>query len=185
MLFITCRHVRNVVCLQRSRRWSQTVSVVAQSPESVRGAAAATGRSSWSVRSRHGSDELTEQAASARRGETELWTSGSHRPWEEVSCFQQVSKPKQMELRLSKRGINLGYYASRFRVVVRSLAAFLSVQMQETELRLQPTPDLQLSAKAQQVRTKTCCFLIPVNNLLISSFFLNTDSGNVGGHVQQ
>lgn len=40
----------------------------------------------------------------------------------------------------------------RFRVVVRSLAAFLSVQVQsETELRLQPTAELQLSAKAQQV----------------------------------
>uniref|UniRef100_A0A671VZ58 Ectopic P-granules autophagy protein 5 homolog (C. elegans) n=1 Tax=Sparus aurata TaxID=8175 RepID=A0A671VZ58_SPAAU len=40
---------------------------------------------------------------------------------------------------------------NRFRVVVRSLAAFLSVQVpSETELRLQPTTDLQLSAKAQQ-----------------------------------
>lgn len=42
--------------------------------------------------------------------------------------------------------------ARRFRVVVRSMAAFLSVQVQsETELRLQPTTELQLSAKAQQV----------------------------------
>lgn len=40
----------------------------------------------------------------------------------------------------------------RFRVVVRSMAAFLSVQVQsETELRLQPSAELQLSAKAQQV----------------------------------
>ncbi len=47
------------------------------------------------------------------------------------------------------------YCTSRFRVVVRSLAAFLSVQVpSETELRLQPTSDLQLSAKAQQVRNK-------------------------------
>ncbi|KAF7660149.1 hypothetical protein LDENG_00286760 [Lucifuga dentata] len=41
--------------------------------------------------------------------------------------------------------------SNRFRVVVRSLAAFLSVQVpSETQLRLQPTSDLQLSAKAQQ-----------------------------------
>ncbi|KAM6931497.1 ectopic P granules protein 5 homolog [Xenentodon cancila] len=41
--------------------------------------------------------------------------------------------------------------SNRFRVVVRSLAAFLSVQMpSETEIRLQPATDLQLSAKAQQ-----------------------------------
>ncbi|XP_040898135.1 ectopic P granules protein 5 homolog [Toxotes jaculatrix] len=41
--------------------------------------------------------------------------------------------------------------SNRFRVVVRSLAAFMSVQVpSETELRLQPTSDLQLSAKAQQ-----------------------------------
>ncbi|XP_024131104.1 ectopic P granules protein 5 homolog isoform X4 [Oryzias melastigma] len=41
--------------------------------------------------------------------------------------------------------------STRFRVVVRSLAAFLSIQVpSETELRLQPTADLQLSAKAQQ-----------------------------------
>uniref|UniRef100_A0AAQ5ZL67 Ectopic P-granules autophagy protein 5 homolog n=1 Tax=Amphiprion ocellaris TaxID=80972 RepID=A0AAQ5ZL67_AMPOC len=41
--------------------------------------------------------------------------------------------------------------SNRFRVVVRSLAAFLSIQVpSETELRLQPTSDLQLSAKAQQ-----------------------------------
>uniref|UniRef100_A0A8C4I1H2 Ectopic P-granules autophagy protein 5 homolog (C. elegans) n=1 Tax=Dicentrarchus labrax TaxID=13489 RepID=A0A8C4I1H2_DICLA len=41
--------------------------------------------------------------------------------------------------------------SNRFRVVVRSLAAFLSVQVSsESELRLQPTSDLQLSAKAQQ-----------------------------------
>lgn len=41
--------------------------------------------------------------------------------------------------------------SNRFRVVVRSLAAFLSVQVpSEAELRLQPTSDLQLSAKAQQ-----------------------------------
>lgn len=41
--------------------------------------------------------------------------------------------------------------SNRFRVVVRSLAAFLSVQVpSEAELRLQPTSDLQISAKAQQ-----------------------------------
>ncbi|XP_071755771.1 ectopic P granules protein 5 homolog isoform X1 [Centroberyx gerrardi] len=41
--------------------------------------------------------------------------------------------------------------SNRFRVVVRSLAAFLSVQVpSDTQLRLQPTSDLQLSAKAQQ-----------------------------------
>ncbi|KAM3867836.1 ectopic P granules protein 5 homolog [Diretmus argenteus] len=41
--------------------------------------------------------------------------------------------------------------SNRFRVVVRSLAAFLSVQVpSETQLRLQPTSDMQLSAKAQQ-----------------------------------
>lgn len=62
--------------------------------------------------------------------------------------------------------------ARRFRVVVRSVAAFLSVQVQsETELRLQPTTELQLSAKAQQVGNTNswtssllsfadlCCFL--------------------------
>ncbi|KAM9743565.1 ectopic P granules protein 5 homolog [Menidia menidia] len=42
--------------------------------------------------------------------------------------------------------------SNRFRVVVRCLAAFLSIQVpSETELRLQPTSDLQLSAKAQQM----------------------------------
>lgn len=42
-------------------------------------------------------------------------------------------------------------------MVVRSLAAFLSVQVpSETELRLQPTSDLQLSAKAQQVCEEIC-----------------------------
>ncbi|XP_038145943.1 ectopic P granules protein 5 homolog [Cyprinodon tularosa] len=42
--------------------------------------------------------------------------------------------------------------SNRFRVVVRSLSAFLSIQVpSETELRLQPTTDLQLSAKAQQM----------------------------------
>ncbi|XP_020505539.2 ectopic P granules protein 5 homolog [Labrus bergylta] len=41
--------------------------------------------------------------------------------------------------------------SNKFRVVVRSLAAFLSVQVQsETQQRLQPTADLELSAKAQQ-----------------------------------
>lgn len=41
--------------------------------------------------------------------------------------------------------------SNRFRVVVRSLAAFLCVQMpSETQVRLQPSSDLQLSAKAQQ-----------------------------------
>ncbi|XP_057687965.1 ectopic P granules protein 5 homolog [Corythoichthys intestinalis] len=41
--------------------------------------------------------------------------------------------------------------SNKFRVVVRSLAAFLSVQVaSENELRLQPTSDLQVSAKAQQ-----------------------------------
>ncbi|KAM3611891.1 uncharacterized protein V6R79_025473 [Siganus canaliculatus] len=42
--------------------------------------------------------------------------------------------------------------SNRFRVVVRCLSAFLMVQVpSETELRLQPTSDLQLSVKAQQV----------------------------------
>ncbi|XP_049618259.1 ectopic P granules protein 5 homolog isoform X2 [Syngnathus scovelli] len=42
--------------------------------------------------------------------------------------------------------------SNKFRVVVRSLAAFLSVQVaSENELRLQPTTDLQPSAKAQQM----------------------------------
>ncbi|KAM4617086.1 ectopic P granules protein 5 homolog [Polymixia lowei] len=41
--------------------------------------------------------------------------------------------------------------SNRFRVVVRSLAAFLSVQMtSETQLRLQPTSDMEFSTKAQQ-----------------------------------
>ncbi|XP_041855260.1 ectopic P granules protein 5 homolog [Melanotaenia boesemani] len=41
--------------------------------------------------------------------------------------------------------------SNRFRVVVRSLAAFLCIQVpSETEIRLQPTTDFQLSAKAQQ-----------------------------------
>ncbi|XP_034026058.1 ectopic P granules protein 5 homolog [Thalassophryne amazonica] len=41
--------------------------------------------------------------------------------------------------------------SNKFRVVVRSLAAFLSVQvLSETQLRLQPSGDLQLSTKAQQ-----------------------------------
>lgn len=53
------------------------------------------------------------------------------------------------------------YCAFRFRVVVRSLAAFLSVQVpSETELRLQPTSDLQLSAKAQQVCSKNCKYSV-------------------------
>ncbi|MEQ2283991.1 hypothetical protein AMECASPLE_017131 [Ameca splendens] len=42
--------------------------------------------------------------------------------------------------------------SNKFRVVVRCLAAFLSIQVPlESELRLQPTTDLQLSAKAQQM----------------------------------
>ncbi|XP_053725820.1 ectopic P granules protein 5 homolog [Synchiropus splendidus] len=41
--------------------------------------------------------------------------------------------------------------SNKFRVVVRSLATFLSVQIpSETEIRLQPSSDLVLSAKAQQ-----------------------------------
>lgn len=41
--------------------------------------------------------------------------------------------------------------SNRFRVVVRCVAAFLTVQVpSETDLRLQPTSDMQLSAKAQQ-----------------------------------
>ncbi|XP_056130367.1 ectopic P granules protein 5 homolog [Lampris incognitus] len=41
--------------------------------------------------------------------------------------------------------------SNRFRVVVRSLAAFLAIQVtSETQFRLQPTSDLQLSTKAQQ-----------------------------------
>ena len=43
---------------------------------------------------------------------------------------------------------------SRFRVVVRCLAVFLTVQVvSEIQLRLQPTADLELSAKELQVRT--------------------------------
>ncbi|XP_047237311.1 ectopic P granules protein 5 homolog [Girardinichthys multiradiatus] len=42
--------------------------------------------------------------------------------------------------------------SNKFRVVVRCLAAFLSIQVpSESELRLQPTTDLQLSVKAQQM----------------------------------
>ncbi len=64
-------------------------------------------------------------------------------------------------------------------MVVRSLAAFLSVQVpSETELRLQPTSDLQLSAKAQQVCDENgntvfsfCSLqLSPKNNLCLSLF---------------
>uniref|UniRef100_A0A3P9IPL1 Ectopic P-granules autophagy protein 5 homolog (C. elegans) n=1 Tax=Oryzias latipes TaxID=8090 RepID=A0A3P9IPL1_ORYLA len=52
---------------------------------------------------------------------------------------------------LSAIGLGKRSPVSTFRVVVRSLAAFLSIQVpSETELRLQPTADLQLSAKAQQ-----------------------------------
>ena len=41
-------------------------------------------------------------------------------------------------------------------MVVRCLAAFLTVQVvSETQLRLQPTADLELSAKELQVRTDT------------------------------
>lgn len=53
------------------------------------------------------------------------------------------------------------YCTSRFRVVVRSLAAFLSVQVSsETEIRLQPTGDLQLSTNAQQVCNKNCKYIV-------------------------
>lgn len=49
------------------------------------------------------------------------------------------------------------WYMCSFRVVVRSLAAFLSIQVpSEKEIRLQPTSDLQLSAKAQQVWNNIC-----------------------------
>lgn len=52
------------------------------------------------------------------------------------------------------RAIGLGKrspVSNKFRVVVRCLAVFLSVQVSsETELRLQPTSELQLSVKAQQ-----------------------------------
>ncbi|XP_077571693.1 ectopic P granules protein 5 homolog [Stigmatopora nigra] len=42
--------------------------------------------------------------------------------------------------------------SNKFRVVVRSLATFLSIQVaSENELRLQPTSDLQTSPKAQQL----------------------------------
>ncbi|XP_067375939.1 ectopic P granules protein 5 homolog isoform X2 [Channa argus] len=66
-------------------------------------------------------------------------------------------------LQLGEERLNLGLLgaiglgkrspvSNRFRVVVRSLAVFLSVQVpSETELRLQPTSDLQLSVKAQQM----------------------------------
>lgn len=41
--------------------------------------------------------------------------------------------------------------SNKFKVVVRCLATFLSVQLQsETEIRLQPTSEVQLSVKAQQ-----------------------------------
>lgn len=80
-------------------------------------------------------------------------------------------------------------------MVVRSLAAFLSVQVpSETELRLQPSTDLQLSAKAQQVCAKTAhtvfsfssLQLSPKNNLCFSLFFpVDADVGDVGGHAQQ
>lgn len=64
---------------------------------------------------------------------------------------------------------------SRFRVVVRSLAAFLSVQVSsETEIRLQPTSDLLLSTKAQQVCNKNCKYIKFNLQLLLkmtSSFF--------------
>ncbi|XP_041741789.2 ectopic P granules protein 5 homolog [Coregonus clupeaformis] len=44
-----------------------------------------------------------------------------------------------------------GMDSTRFRVVVRSLSAFLSVQIpSEDQVRLQPSTDLQLTAKAQQ-----------------------------------
>lgn len=76
-------------------------------------------------------------------------------------------------------------------MVVRSLAAFLSVQVpSETELRLQPTSDLQLSAKAQQVCTEiahtvfsfSSLQLPPKNHLSFSP--VDTDVGDVGGHGQ-
>ncbi|KAK2837339.1 hypothetical protein Q5P01_014551 [Channa striata] len=66
-------------------------------------------------------------------------------------------------LQLGEERLNLGLLgaiglgkrspvSNRFRVVVRSLAVFLSIQVpSETELRLQPTGDLQLSVKAQQM----------------------------------
>lgn len=55
----------------------------------------------------------------------------------------------------------LTHCMSRFRVVVRSLAAFLSVQVSsETEIRLQPTTDLLLSAKAQQVCKKNVKYFV-------------------------
>lgn len=51
--------------------------------------------------------------------------------------------------------------------MVRSLAAFLSIQVpSETELRLQPTTDLQLSAKAQQVGTTPALFMLLCNIFL-------------------
>lgn len=82
-------------------------------------------------------------------------------------------------------------------MVVRSLAAFLSVQVQsETELRLQPASDLQLSAKAQQVcnnnkkKLQIQCFHFLVCNYLlkitrVSVLFVDADIGDVGGHAQQ
>jgi len=49
----------------------------------------------------------------------------------------------------------------RFRVVVRCVAAFLVVQVtSESQLRLQPTGELELSAKAQQVRSSDAVFVL-------------------------
>ena len=73
--------------LQRSRGRSQTVSVVAQSAEFVSGAAAATVGTDWIVRSRHGSSEAGNQAASAGWRKTKLRAAGSHRLGKEVSSF--------------------------------------------------------------------------------------------------
>ena len=93
---LVCQHVSSVsalfmlwsvMCVQWSRWWSEAVSVVAQSAEPVSGAAAAAVRPDWSVRSCHGSVEVTNQAASAGRGKTELRAIRSYRPGQEISCY--------------------------------------------------------------------------------------------------
>lgn len=79
------------------------------------------------------------------------------------------------------------------------MAAFLSVQVQsETELRLQPTTELQLSAKAQQVGT-TKCWTSSLLSVICRSLFvcfsrvtfvfcfffvcLIADGGDAGSHA--
>uniref|UniRef100_A0A3P8W6G9 Ectopic P-granules autophagy protein 5 homolog (C. elegans) n=1 Tax=Cynoglossus semilaevis TaxID=244447 RepID=A0A3P8W6G9_CYNSE len=81
----------------------------------------------------------------------------------EVSgVIMNLMKLQTRLLQLGEERVNSGLLAAiglgkrspvsnQFRVLVRSLATFLSVQVQsETEVRLQPTTELQLSVKAQQ-----------------------------------